>query len=258
MIPNAAWSVSVTTAPRAVDLLPQTLASVFSAGWPFGVKVFADGHRPRVPKRALVRWGYGSDQWSIVWCELNCPPDETIGPWRNFWISLKVSITQEPWADWLLVIQDDCKLSQSLREYLERSPHFDLFRSNRNGILSLYTPAGCEQLLKTNFTGSPLFFYPSPGLGSMYPGGLAYVLHRDTARALVDVAQRFEGRAENDRKVAAWCQSTNRPLLGHHPSLAYHLGVGQSTLRPAEGDHRQCGVFCENAATLLNKPSMRF
>jgi hypothetical protein len=98
-----AWSVGVTTAPRAVPTLTDCLASLAKAGWD-RPRLFVDGdvaippdfaHLPRTDRRPQI------------------------GAWPNYYLALAELLMREPEADAYLLVQDDALFANlDLRAYL--------------------------------------------------------------------------------------------------------------------------------------------
>lgn len=198
------WSVGVTTAPRRVGTLEQTLSSLKSAGWE-DVRIFAEPDSP-LPKPSA---GYQITQ-----------RDEALGAFANWYLGLSELYLREPRADAYLICQDDVLLAEGLRAYLEGT----LWPSASVGVVSVYCPGHVS-------VGMPSGFHVDTK-GWQTWGALAYVFSNPSVRAFLSdpiVLNHSHhgpdrGRRNIDSLVGAWCERRERPYFVHVPSLAQHIG----------------------------------
>jgi hypothetical protein len=202
--PNVrAWSVGVTTAPRAVPTLADCLASLAKAGWD-RPRLFIDGdaaipeafaHLPRTDRRPQI------------------------GAWPNYYLALGEMLMRDPGADAYMLIQDDALFANlDVRAYLERI----LWPGKRPGVVSLFC--------------SRAYTKPEPGWyefeGVWIWCALAFVFPREAAqRFLADldvVLHRWSttrhNLAEIDWRVGQWAADHGVPVYHPTPSLVQHIG----------------------------------
>jgi len=198
------WAVGMTTAPRQVPTLEQSLTSLIAAGWSTP-RLFAEPGSD-IPARfghlAITR------------------RDQLLGAFPNWYLALAELVMREPRADFYLVCQDDVVFSEGLRSYLDES----LRPSPEAGVVSVYCPSHYAT------DRVPGLHVENRGWQSW--GALAYALPAASARALLGdlkvLEHRLNGPAEGlrniDSVVGRWCLETGRDYLVHVPSLAQHIG----------------------------------
>jgi hypothetical protein len=198
------WAVGVTTAPRQVPTLVETLASLASAGWD-RPRLFVDG------PVAIPEEFAGLPRTSR---------DPLMGAWPNYYLSLAELLMREPRADAYLLVQDDVRFATELpiRDYLERI----LWPGDQAGIVSIFCCRAYTQ--------------PRPGWyrfnGVWRWGALAFVFSRDAAQhflADIDVVQHRwsrdkEGLAGIDGCIGRWASYRKVPVYYPTPSLIQHIG----------------------------------
>jgi len=220
------WSVAVTTAPRRVPTLENTLRSLEAAGWSRDdVTIFAEPDSP-VP-----------DGWRVERAA------EMLGAWKNSLRAVETALRTRPDADAVLLLQDDVELSAGLKTLLE-----SLAIPADAGLVSPYCPtvyapdngaAGLFPVQPGKFKGLPWF-----GL----VGALTVAMPRAAAEQLVadEWVRSYEWDRWVDGVFGHWCHRARRRPYFHFPSLAKHTGT-TSTLHgsaTATG-HRQANTFSD-------------
>ena len=205
------WAVGITTAPRAIPTIEQTLQSLSEAGW-IDARLFAEPGSEIPP---------AFSQLPVVFRETR------LGAFSNWYLALSELYLRQPRADAYFLCQDDVLLARGLREYLER----ELWPDERLGVVSVY--AGGER-----FARLPQGFHrDDSGWESL--GALAYVFPNVAVRSLLGhpliLNHRRRGPANGtvniDSIVGEWCRQSGFAAYVHAPSLARHLGEA-STLFP--------------------------
>ncbi|HUT09045.1 MAG TPA: hypothetical protein VMY42_00980 [Thermoguttaceae bacterium] len=213
------WAVGITTAPRPRPTLERTMQALTDAGWdrysifaePGAPLPLVDPDRIRVYRRPA-----------------------TLDIWQNWITGLADLLAAYPEADAFFMLQDDVLLCRGLRDYLERV----LWPADhRVGICSPYQPAPY------------LAEHPGAGFylqnrGWYLAGALTWIIPPATARSLLPTWANFEAERQLDARIGNWCLETGRSVWYHSPSLAQHLGLGNS----ASGDEsrhnlRRAGDF---------------
>ena len=184
------WSVGITTAPRPVPTLGQTVASLGRAGW---------------LNLSIVRDTRG------------------IGAWRNWIGGLRLLIRRQPRADAYMICQDDVVFCRGLRSYLQRS----LWPAEREtvALCSVFTPAAYQ-------TSPPGWHRQCRGW--YLSAAQAWVIPPESARAIVAELADLDASKHIDNHIGKWARQTGRVPWYHAPSLAEHVGSGNSAL----GDDR--------------------
>ena len=201
------WAVGVTTAPRSVPTLNQTLASLGKAGWTEAT-VFDDPVKE--PTDYLERNA------------LSCS-------WNNWFRSL--SELYESGADCIMLVQDDVVFSRGLKTFLS----YDLWPAavETVGCVSLY----CSQRYCDPNAGEPL---PDAGCSALNPkrelwGALALCFPRHAvAKLLVDPHVHLRKGNRIDQRIRGFCTRAGLGLYVYRPSFAQHIGE-QSTLGHGTG-----------------------
>ena len=188
------WSIVITTAPRAVPTLLDTLRSMRLAG------------------------GFEHDV-SISIVDDAADSATKLGPWRNWRRGL--SSLAETIADLYVIMQDDVQVRPGLRKYLEKT-------ITANGVYSPYTSGKDHQLRGELFGGS--WYYN--GTGWSHCGALMYVMPPAAVAYLERrLPQTVPHNRHIDAHVGELLKSNRHmPLLMHVPSIAQHTGDGNSTM----------------------------
>lgn len=208
------WAVGVTTAPRRIPTVDQTLESLAQAGW----------NAPRL---------------FVEPCESPSPLFEnypasyrvqTLGAFPNWYLGLSELYLCEPHADAYLMCQDDGLFAYGLREYLEET----LWPSSPVGVVSLYCP--CHEHMED------VVGYSEIDRGWQAWGAVAYVFSNPGLRELLSDSMVLnhrhhgpdEGLKNIDSIVGSWCQRRQLPYFVHVPTLVQHIGK-TSTIRKKGG-----------------------
>lgn len=232
------WAVGVTTAPRpgGASYLTATMQSITFAGFSQNVVVQAEPESP-LPPHSMHR----GDHWIVN--------DRSLGPWPNLQTLLGSLTMTYPEADAYLVIQDDVRLMQYLKDYIEAA----IMKDARTVIEAcVKLPRVVWSLWCPKVHDNPDVKYAhwkqlsDDDLPRKAYGALAYVLPREVAKELSSVKFRGASRTKADFYVGEYCKEESVPYLIHRPSLALHLGTKSSLEVAVEiemNDHRQAGRF---------------
>lgn len=209
------WAYGVTTVPaRRSGLLPATLSSLAAAG--FGSpRLFVDGSDDVAGYRLEFK------------LETTVRPEPALHVHGNWVLSLYELYIRDPDAERFAIFQDDVKLSNNLRDYLNRCKYPDGPVNSRvtPGYWNLYTAPSNLQLYK----GCKPGWYESNQFGR---GALALVFSRQAVITLLASQHLTErpcdpirgwrcvdgGIVESFRK-AGWKEYI------HIPGLAIHTGT---------------------------------
>jgi hypothetical protein len=202
---RAKWSYGITTVlSRRHDLLPRTLASLCSAGFP-EPRLFVDGADAKD-----AAW-YASEFGLPVTARY--PAIRTFGNW---FLSLAELYIREPTATRYAVFQDDFVTYRNLRQYLESCEY------PPRGYWNLYTFPSNQTLAKG------LGWYASNQFGR---GAVALVFDRETVKTLL-ASQHMVERPEDctrgwravDGGVVTALKKAGWTEYVHNPSLTQHTG----------------------------------
>jgi len=234
------WAVAVTTAPRKVPRLPETLASLQAAGWgPESVTVFGE-------PGSEVPTG-----WPASLSPVN------LGGWKNFERALCQTLRDRPDAATVFMVQDDVSVSPDLRAMLET-----LELPTDCGMFSPYCPSTYRPALESQGTG-PFRVFPGPFQGIKWfgmIGACTLAFPREVAEQLAthQFVREYAGHRWIDGVVGHTVHAIGRTTYFHWPSLALHTGDA-STLHPGASAtrHRQADSFEAGVSAnqfLPNKP----
>lgn len=207
------WSYGIMTVPsRAHDLLPQTIASLKSAGFDDPL-LCVDG---ATDLSAYERFGLQVTAHSVA-----------RGNFANWYLTALEVVLKNPHASMYAVFEDDIVMSMGAREYLTRTC------VEPKGYYNLYSSPHNERRVKPDFQG----WFMSDQQGH---GALALVFSGETLRKLIQepAMMRWQLNPERGHKfvdgavqqalsrhgVLEWC---------HQPSIVEHMG-DVSTLQPQE------------------------
>jgi hypothetical protein len=214
--------IAITSAPRAVPTLSDTLHSMRAAGFAWPITLFIDGDVVS-PLGDKIRVRSSSEQVGEV------------GNWAR---AARFMLGEG--YDYILMCQDDVQFCWSARESLESG----IVRANsvRLGFLSLYTPRA--NLLRTDFQGV------GEGWHRLMPsqntwGALAWCFPKRALKAVTSSTE-FEraasGRVALDRLVCGILGTLRFVCFQHLPSLARHTGQ-VSTLKHRENPGKEAVGF---------------
>lgn len=229
------WSVAVTTAPRPVPALADSLRSIVAAGWP-NVFIFAE---KGTDKEASLK-GLDDEIEGLLWIQHK----RVWGPWNNLILALENLTLMEPWAEYYLIFQDDVQVTESLRPKIEQDIRDNAF--DKTGVISLY--AG-----RKNHFDAPGWHYRTPYEMPRYAhqGAQAYAFDRELAQEFIQHAPNRKQFACADVNTGRFCRRRGYGMWFHSPSFVRHTGVGNSALSARGGEgpegERQCAQFMEVA-----------
>lgn len=221
---------AVTTASRPKDYLPQTLASLRSAG--FGIDIIA------------VDYPSSIEGWFEDIPVLNA--SATLGDYGNFLAALEVLVTYD--VDAVAVFEDDILVTCGLRDWLKCQLWPD--SPERMGVVSLYTPFPNHPprsgWFRYNLT--PTDQEPHPFRNCF--GACGYLMPISAARRFLQDSPRRNKPGLRDFTMGWWCQTTNLGYWAHSPSLVEHVGnVSAITTQPIRND-RRAGRFVSDVREL--------
>lgn len=194
------WAVGITAAPRLVDYLLATLASLRAAGWD-RVTVFAEPGTPLPPGQSAA------------------VSPRCLKPWQNCLRALRTLVDSLPAADAYVVFQDDVLVAQGCRMWLEG----ELWPDPLPGVLSLYVSEAQAE-------GRP------QGWSRLDPditpyGACAVVMPPGSARLLLREPPHREAGRMIDTWLGVFCERHGLPFYQHVPSLVRHIGRESSLAR---------------------------
>ncbi len=204
MRPPPTWAYGITTVPqRASTLLPQTIASLASAGFD-KPRLFVDGSDDSAGWKAL----FPNKEIS-----LHQPALRTAGNWV---LSAHELLMRNPLCDRYAIFQDDLVAVRNLRAYL------DTYRVHRQGYWNLYTfPQNQAQS-----RGKGWFTTPHRGLSA-----LALVFSREGLMRLLSDYQivarptdQHRGWHNIDGGIVEAMKRAGYQEWVHDPSLVQHTG----------------------------------
>ncbi|MES2789464.1 MAG: hypothetical protein V4719_07570 [Planctomycetota bacterium] len=209
----------MTTAPRRIPTLAESLASVAAAGWS-SLRLFAEPGS-LIPKE----WSHLPVSWR----------DQVLGAYPNWLMGLQELYLRQPHADAYLMFQDDLLMAADTRRYLE----YALWPNPEAGIVSLYCPSHHGNAADAGFHRL------DPGWGAW--GALAYVFTPESLLGLLSdyrvQCHRRYGRANGlkniDSVAGEWCLRTGRPYYVHVPSLLQHTGSASTLYTRANASGRR-------------------
>jgi hypothetical protein len=207
------WAAGVTTAPRKVAYLHDTLASLREAGWEKGDApvIFAE------PGSEIVQ-GYVTHK---------AGGQKRHGPWPNFLRALRTMIEERPAADTLAVFQDDILIAHGTKKWLERQ----LWPCPCPGVISLYTSAETAKDRKPGW-----FELTEDELPTRAYGALAVVMPVGAVRMLLEDPPGTGTLTRTDYWLGRFCLETGLGYRQHIPSLVRHAGLFSAVSDLAEGN----------------------
>jgi hypothetical protein len=157
--------------------------------------------------------------WSQVRVWRDAGPRAGRGAFHPWLERLEFLLKKGPRADAYFLVEDDVVFCQGLRAYLERALWPD--DASQIALCSVFTPEA-YQVAQTGWHQESRDFH--------LVAAQAWIMPPTAARAaLADLAgARWPYAA--DRVVGEWAAKTKRGVWYHTPSLAQHIGVGNSAL----------------------------
>jgi hypothetical protein len=236
-------AAAVTTAPRRVSYLAQTLRSLERGGFSQPI-VAADAPDPTIePAYPALDGGFAALRIERA--------ERRLGAFRNWRRALRALLTSRPEADAFAVFQDDVRVSRHLHEWLEEHLWPDAHR--RLGVVSLYT---AEPHVRVT-DGWHKLSLASPSSRAF--GALAYVFPYSVAALLLAEEAWGRGDIPIDAAVGEFCRRNHRGYWLHSPSLVQHLGEVSTLSDFGLTPSRRAGRFLQDAlqpqpvsAVLLN------
>jgi len=201
------YSTVVLTAPRRVNLLKRTLASLEQAGWP--------------------NWIVTEDK-------------NLVGQWYAWYRALDRALSEKPDADAYFVLEDDVVFCNRLREYLD----FIIWPEDEDNValVSPYLPA----VYMLPYTGPPCknWRFNVQDRGHHLVGALSWIIPPKSAHAIMSELANLKTKKGADWIVGQWAQNSGRTVWYHNPSLSQHTGNGNSVCGHNEfGKIRMAGDF---------------
>ncbi len=197
------WSVGLTTSPRRLPTLEQSLSQFLSCGWD-DVLLFVDGEV------------HIAEQHRHFSKTVRSPK---IGAWPNFYLGLQELYHRAPHADAYLMLQDDVQwpLNWPLKRYLEDM----LWPGDVPCLISLY--CGAEQTSAENGWsihphwkwGALAFLFPNELIGPFLTDEIVRSHIRKTDES---------GLSGIDIVIGDWAARNNIPVFQPTPSLVQHSG----------------------------------
>ena len=185
----------VLTAPRPRETLGRTLKSLEAAGWP-------DCHGP--PHEISIYDDRASS-----------------GHFRAYMGALRHAVDRDPRAGVYFVVEDDVVFCRGLRHYLERTlwPGPE----EETALCSPYCPKAYRKAGRGwNNAQSSRGFYLA--------GSQAWIFPPQAARRILAEVASLESVHNADWEIGKWAAATGRKVWHHSPSLAQHIGLGNSAL----------------------------
>ncbi|NND99486.1 MAG: hypothetical protein HKN47_19400 [Pirellulaceae bacterium] len=215
------WAVGVTTSPRRMPTLQQTVTSIRHAGWDTPV-LFVDGDV-----------NLSSDhQSSTTRLEIS-RRDTPIGAFPNYVLSLWELYMRNPMADAYLMIQDDALLlgTPAMREYLEQI----LWPVEGPCIASLY----CS----TQYTQANAGWHRFQE--NWVWGAVAFVFSREAVKTFLTSPCLMEhrelpddqGLSKIDVLIGHFACAMQIPIFYPSPSLVQHIGTISTIWETARAVH---------------------
>jgi len=209
------WAVGVLTAPRERPTLPRTLKSLAAAGWPAA--------------EVLIHQDPHSS-----------------GSWPNWYAMIRRLLSIDRRADVLLLVEDDAVVCRDLRPYVEQT----LWPADDCAYCSPYAPTPYNE-----HPDVPLGWHEE-ARGFYAVGSICLAMPRPAAEVLVrDLAYQVRAVKQIDARVGMWAADTGRSCWYHKPSLAQHVGIGNTAFlsrrHKPDTDHalRRAGDFVGEDAT---------
>jgi hypothetical protein len=180
------------------------------ASWALGITT-----APR-PESTLRRTGQSLA--AAGWSDYQVFDDvDGAGAWRNWIDGLAQLVDREPHADAYMMVQDDAVFCRGLRAYLERT----LWPAADVALCSPYCPTPYKQRRHG---------WNRQSLGWDLVGAVCWVFPPSSARALLRDLAPVEAQRQIDARIGCWAAAVGRSVWYHTPSLAQHIGMGNSAL----------------------------
>jgi GR25 family glycosyltransferase involved in LPS biosynthesis len=210
--------IAINTAPRPVETLKDTVASLRRAGFDQTVHIISDG-----PDQVLDN--------NVVIIK-NDPP---LGALANFFFALDYLCEKD--ADWYMILEDDIVWAEKSQLALEQDLIY-LAKKDNVGYLSVYMHKKMGKVLKNRRqTKSGLY---TINLGYNCIGSQAYILSSKAARHLASNPEyRLWHRNQNrDRVISGRLQDLGYNLYYRMPGLVNHsLGSANSAIKEKTPDN---------------------
>jgi len=211
--------VVVLTAPRPKKTLERTLRSLKKAGWEPGVD----------PSSEVGIYQDGA----------------SLGQFRAYMEALRCTVHRHPKADAYSVVEDDVVFCRGLREYLERT----LWPGpvEKIALCSPYCPIAYRLRRWKGWHDS------QSSQGLYLAGSQAWVFPPQAARAILAEVAPLESPHGADWEIGRWARATRWRVWYHTPSLAQHVGLGNSALGDnLVSDIRLAGDFVGEDANAMD------
>lgn len=154
-----------------------------------------------------------------------------VGAWSNWLRALGGLLEEKPQADAYLIVQDDVIFCRKLRAYLEAT----LWPASDVAVCSPYCP--------TPYVG-PQSGWHDERRGWSLVGALIWAIPPRVARAILADLGHVKANRRIDARIGLWAQDTGRSVWFHTPSLAQHVGNGNSALGdPSTNSLRRAADF---------------
>lgn len=137
------------------------------------------------------------------------------GAWAN-WLQALRSLLRLP-GDVVFLCQDDVLFCRGLHAYLEST----LWPAPRVALCSPYCPTPYRQRLPG--------WHPQ-NRGWHLVGAVCWAIPREAAAAMLADLEPVQADRRIDARVGQWAARTRRSVWYHFPSLAQHVGLGNSAL----------------------------
>lgn len=184
-------------------------------GWQWAVGMLSAPRREHTVGRvleSLARAGFSN--------VLTCSDIERRGHTRSWLHVLRLLLQMSPNADAYFVCEDDVVFCLGLRDYLERS----LWPAQRE------TVAICSPYSPTPYCRSTRGWH-CENHGFSLISSLTWILSPETARAILSRFDSNDSFSYNaDAIIGDWALRADKSVWYHTPSLAQHVGLGNSAL----------------------------
>jgi hypothetical protein len=236
------FAVGVLAAPRPIETVGKTVASLIAAGFEQPVCFFEPGHYSTQVENKITR----PTRIGNLLPGLTPSPDGRFGNFQNCLQSLADLISMQPNADAFIIVEDDALLCRQVAGFLEKS----LWPSCDCGMVSLYHPA-----LRSYSEGEGVY---RKVVRDGVVGALAMVFHPSVARMILSntrMVSEFKGSKYQQHGVDPWVRNACDFWVGNsirqagysvwsiQPSLVTHhcpverVDLGNSTFGVGGGRH---------------------
>ncbi len=143
------------------------------------------------------------------------------GHFREYMDALRHAVNREPQADAYFIVEDDVVFCRGLRRYLRRT----LWPGpvEKIGLCSPYCPKAYRQP-KRGWSDA------QSRRGFYLAGSQAWIFSPAAARAVLAEVAPLKSIHNADWEIGKWAGATGRQVWYHTPSLAQHVGLGNSAL----------------------------